>query len=84
MSTAQNPSHIYSKAGTYWVKLTVANVIGADTDSILVAEVREASIPVNAALQEPISFTGFLVMEGSLTDRIRSMFSEVRATTMCG
>lgn len=51
ISTAQNPNHIYSKAGTYWVKLTVSNAIGTDTDSILVSEVREESIAVNAAFQ---------------------------------
>ena len=52
-SNVQNPSHVYSAAGTYTVKLTVSNTAGSDD------EIKTNYITVNPAPVAPVAaFTG--------------------------
>src|SRR5690606_34187283 len=64
--TAQHPSHIYDTAGTYTVKLTVANAGGSDdeikTDYIVVTTaptVDEWSIALSGKISQPLSRVDF-------------------------
>ena len=42
------PTHIYALQGVYKVKLTISNLIGSDTSSILMPELNNSSLPVTA------------------------------------
>ena len=69
LTTEYNPTHTYSKAGTYTVKETVSNAAGKDT------EVKTNYITVKSALQAPVAdfsaniTSGGAPMEVKFTDK---------------
>ena len=46
ISTEQNPTHIYSTAGNYIVKLTATNVNGIDVESVLITVLEQTVLPI--------------------------------------
>ncbi|MBK8979545.1 MAG: S8 family serine peptidase [Planctomycetes bacterium] len=54
-SSAQNPSHTYSQAGTYTVSLTASNAFGQDTET----KVGYITVNPGGSTEQQIAFDGF-------------------------
>jgi PKD repeat protein len=61
-STAQNPEHVYSTAGSYTVRLTVGNAYGMDTTTRVVTVAQNQPVaqftlsPSSPSINQPVSF----------------------------